>query len=418
MQGENRVKYLNRLLKAAKERDLYPDMRVVDDVPYTELIIEGERYICLCSNNYLGLSIHPEVKNAAIEAIRRYGIGTCESRLIAGNLAILGELERAIADFKQAPDAMIFLSGYMANIGIIPAFMDSFEAFGLPTIKNEDNLIIKDFLSHISIVDGCRLSKSPTKTYLHNDMNHLEKILKKNKDKRKLIITDGIFSMDGDLAPLPDIISLARTHNATVMIDDAHATGVLGENGRGTPEYFGVEGEIDLVMGTLSKAVGALGGYLTGPSEVIETLRMRAHSYIFSSSLPPEQAYGIMAALRIIQSEPKRRADLWDNVNYLRTGLEERGFDIMNSETQIIPIFIGEEEKGQQMSRLLFENGIIAPLVGWPAVPAGKSRIRCTVMATHTRSQLDHALDAFQQAGERLGIIHSMVEKDMALASD
>jgi len=180
------MEYIKELLKKAKERDLYPDIRRVDDVPYPELIIEGKRYICLCSNNYLGLSIHPEVKKAAIEAIERYGIGTCESRLIAGNLAVLEELEKAIADFKQAPDAMIFLSGYMANIGIIPAFMDSYEAFGLPTIRNEDNLIIRDMLSHISIIDGCRLSKSSTKSFLHNDMNHLEKILKRNRDRRKL----------------------------------------------------------------------------------------------------------------------------------------------------------------------------------------------------------------------------------------
>ncbi|MFC1717110.1 8-amino-7-oxononanoate synthase [Candidatus Poribacteria bacterium] len=412
------MEYLKRLLKAARESDLYPDMRRVDDVPYPELVIEGERYVCFCSNNYLGLSIHPEVKKAAIEAIRRYGIGTCESRLIAGNLTILEELEEAIADFKQVPDAMIFLSGFMANIGIIPALMDSFEAFGLPTIKNEDNLIIKDALAHMSIVDGCRLSRSPTKTYLHNDMDHLEKILKRSKDKRKLIVTDGIFSMDGDLAPLPEIISLARTYNAMVMIDDAHATGVLGENGRGTPEHFGVEGEIDLIMGTLSKAVGALGGYLTGPSEIIDALRMRAHSYIFSSSLPPEQACGIMAALKIIQNEPERRADLWKNVHHLRTGLENIGFNLLNSETQIIPVLIGDENKGIQMSRLLLEKGIIAPLIGWPAVASGMSRIRCTVMATHTRSQIDQALAAFQEVGERFGIVgRSRADGDAVLVS-
>ena len=412
------MEYLKRLLQAAKEHDVYQDMRRVDEVPYPELVIEGNRYICFCSNNYLGLSIHPEVKEAAIEAVRRYGIGTCESRLIAGNLAILEELEEAIADFKQAPAAMVFLSGFMANIGIIPALMDSFEAFGLPTIKNEDNLIIKDALSHMSIVDGCRLSKSPTKTYLHNDMNHLEKILKRSKARRKLIVTDGIFSMDGDLAPLPEIVSLARAYNAMVMIDDAHATGVLGENGRGTPEYFGVEGEIDLVMGTLSKAVGALGGYLTGPSEVIDVLRMRAHSYVFSSSLPPEQACGIMAALKIIQNEPERRVNLWKNVHYLRTGLLDMGFNLLNSETQIIPVLIGEEAKGMRMSRCLFEKGIIAPLIGWPAVPSGMGRIRCTVMATHTRSQIDQALAAFQEVGEEFGVIErSWADSDAALLS-
>ena len=399
------MEYIKKLLKVAKNHDLYPDMKRIDEVPYPELVIEGKRYLCLCSNNYLGLSIHPEVKKAAIEAIKRYGIGTCESRLVAGNLTILEDLERAIADFKHAPQAIVFLSGLMTNIGVIPAIMDGVELPGLPFIRNEDNLIIKDALCHITIVDGCKLSRSPTKTYLHKDMNHLEKILQRNKDKRKLIITDGVFSMDGDLAPLPEIIYLAKIYNAMVMIDDAHATGVIGENGRGTPEYFGLEGKVDLVMGTLSKAIGALGGYLTAPSEVIQVLRTLAHSFMFSSSLPPEQACGIMAALRIIQDKPELRADLWKNVHHLKTGLQNMGFDTSKSETQIIPIFIGAEEKSIQMARLLFEKGILTPAIRWPAVPLGKSRIRCTVMATHTQSQIDRALETFKEVGKKIGII-------------
>ena len=399
------MEYIKKLLKVAKNHDLYPDMKRIDDVPYPELVIEGKRYLCLCSNNYLGLSIHPEVKKAAIEAVKRYGIGTCESRLVAGNLTILEDLERAIADFKHAPQAIVFLSGLMTNIGVIPAIMDGAELPGLPSIRNEDNLIIKDSLCHITLVDGCKLSRSPTKTYLHKDMNHLEKILQRNKDKRKLIITDGVFSMDGDLAPLPEIIFLAKIYNAMVMIDDAHATGVIGENGRGTPEYFGLEGKVDLVMGTLSKAIGALGGYLTAPSEVIQVLRTLAHSFMFSSSLPPEQACGIMAALRIIQDKPELRADLWKNVHHLKTGLQNMGFDTSKSETQIIPIFIGAEEKSIQMARLLFEKGILTPAIRWPAVPQGKSRIRCTVMATHTQSQIDRALETFKEVGKKVGII-------------
>ena len=399
------MEYIKKLLKVAKNHDLYPDMKRIDEVPYPELVIEGKRYLCLCSNNYLGLSIHPEVKKAAIEAVKRYGIGTCESRLVAGNLTILEDLERAIADFKHAPQAIVFLSGLMTNIGVIPAIMDGVELPGLPFIRNEDNLIIKDALCHITIVDGCKLSKSPTKTYLHKDMNHLEKILQRNKDKRKLIITDGVFSMDGDLAPLPEIIFLAKIYNAMVMIDDAHATGVIGENGRGTPEYFGLEGKVDLVMGTLSKAIGALGGYLTAPSEVIQILRTLAHSFMFSSSLPPEQACGIMAALRIIRDKPELRADLWKNVHHLKTGLQKMGFDTSKSETQIIPISIGAEEKSIQMARLLFEKGILAPAIRWPAVPQGKSRIRCTVMATHTQSQIDRALETFKEVGKKIGII-------------
>jgi 8-amino-7-oxononanoate synthase len=397
--------YIRALVNEVQERDLYPDIKNVEEVPYPELVIEGRRYLCFCSNNYLGLSIHPEVKRAAMEAIEKYGIGTCESRLVAGNLTILEDLERAIADFKQAPEAIIYLSGYMTNIGVIPTIMDGIELPGLPSIKNEDNLIIKDALCHVSIVDGCMLSRSPKKTYSHKDMNHLEHILKKNIEKRKLIITDGVFSMDGDMAPLPDIVELAQTYDAMVMIDDAHATGIIGENGRGTAEYFGVEGKIDIVMGTLSKAIGALGGFVTASPEIIKNLRMRSHSYIFSSSLPPEQACGIMAALRIIQNEPELRANFWRNVYYLKTGLQEMGFDTLDSETQIIPIFIGDEEKSIQMARLLFDKGILAPAMRWPAVPIGRSRIRCSVTAVHTQSQIDYALDAFCEAGREAGII-------------
>jgi 8-amino-7-oxononanoate synthase len=410
------MEYIKRLLKEARDRDIYPDIKRVDEVPYPEIVIQGKRYLCLCSNNYLGLSIHPQVKKAAMEAIRKYGIGTCESRLVAGNLHVLEDLESAIADFKRAPAAMVFLSGFMANIGIIPALMDSVEAFGLPRIRNEDNLIIKDYLCHTSIVDGCKLSKSPTKTFLHNDMDHLEKILKRSEHKRKLIITDGIFSMDGDFARLPEIVSLAQAYNATVMVDDAHATGVIGENGRGTAEHFGIEEKVDLVMGTLSKAVGALGGYLTGPSEVIEILRVRAKSYIFSSSLPPEQACGIMASLKIMQSKPELRDSLWRNVHHLRAGLQEMGFDVSNSETHIIPIFIGDEGKSIQMSRLLFERGILAPAIKYPAVSVGKSRIRCTVMATHTQLQIDQALSAFGEAGEKAGVIGRLMVRRRELA--
>jgi 8-amino-7-oxononanoate synthase len=397
--------YVEELVKEMHNRDLYPDMKSVEEVPYPELVIEGKSYLCLCSNNYLGLSIHPDVKRSAIEAVKRYGVGTCESRLIAGNLTVLEELEKAIADFKLAPDAIVFLSGYMTNIGVIPALVDNFDLPGLPIIKNEENLIIKDAMCHTSIIDGCRLSKSPKKTYLHKDMNHLEAILKRSKARRKLIITDGVFSMDGDMAPLPDIIELAKTYDAMIMVDDAHATGVIGENGRGTPEYFGVEGKIDVMMGTLSKAVGALGGFVTASSEIVQNLRVRSNSYVLSSSLPPEQACGIMEALRIIQSQPELRTRFWRNVNHLKSGLQEMGYNTLETETHIIPIFIGDEEKSIKMSRSLFDKGILASAIRWPAVPSGGSRIRCTVTAVHTSSQIDYALDAFHEAGKEVGLI-------------
>jgi 8-amino-7-oxononanoate synthase len=399
------MEYVSRILKAVEDLGLYPNARSIEEVPYPELIIEGKRYLCLCSNNYLGLSVHPEVKKAAIEGVERYGIGTCDSRLIAGNLTLLEELEQAIADFKCEPTAMVFATGFMANIGTIPGVMDSLEVYGAPTLQNENNLIITDFLSHQSIFAGCRLSRSPTKTYLHKDMDHLEKILKRNRDKRKLIITDGLFSMDGDLAPLPEILELAQIYGAMVMVDDAHATGVIGENGRGTPEHFGVEGKVDMVMGTLSKAVGAMGGYLTAPSDVIKALKGRAQSYVYSSSLPPEQACGIMAALKIIQERPELRVSLWKNVRHLKGGLDEMGFDTMDCETHLIPVLIGDEQRAVSASRSLFKKGILAPAIILPVVQRGKARIRVTAMATHTESQIDQALDAFREMGKEMGLL-------------
>ena len=399
------MEYISRLLEAIEAQDLYPNGKAIEEVPYPELVIKGKKYLCLCSNNYFGLSIHPEVKKAAIEGVEKYGIGTCDSRLIAGNLKLLEDLEQAIADFKHAPAAMVFITGFMTNIGVISGIMDSFDIYDFPSINNENNLIITDFLSHQSIFAGCRLSRSPTKTYLHKDMYHLEKILKRSKDKRKLIITDGVFSMDGDLAPLPEILELAKTYNAMVMVDDAHATGIIGENGRGTPEHFGVEGQVDMVMGTLSKAVGALGGFLTGSPELIKVLKGRASSYVYSSSLPPEQACGIMAALKIIQEQPELRVSLWKNVRHLKSGLEEMGFDTMDCETQLIPIHIGDEKKAIKAARLLFDKGIIAPSIIWPIVQHGKARIRVTVMATHTGAQIDRALEAFREMGKEIGII-------------
>jgi 8-amino-7-oxononanoate synthase len=399
------MNYINNLWKAVDERNLYPDSRTIKDVPYPELVIGSKRFICLCSNNYFGLSIHPEVKKAAIEGIERYGIGTCDSRLIAGNLELLEDLEKAIADFKREPAAVVFITGFMANVGAIPGIMDSLDGYDLPSIKNENNLIVTDVLSHHSIFAGCRLSKSPTKTYLHKDMNHLEKILKRNKEKRKLIITDGVFSMDGDLAPLPEILELSQLYNAMVMVDDAHATGILGENGRGTAEHFRVEGKVDIQMGTLSKAVGALGGYVTSSPELIKVLKGRASSFVYSSSLPPEQACGIMTALKIIQETPGLRNSLWKNVRYLKKGLEDMGFDTMNSEAHIIPILIGDEQKCIKASRLLFDKEVLVPAIIWPIVQRGKARIRVSAMATHTEAQIDRALDAFFEVGKQVGVL-------------
>ena len=400
------MKYIKNLYKEAKRRDLYPDIPVVNDIAYPELTLAPDKkFLCFCSNNYLGLSIHPRVKQAAIEAVKTYGIGTCESRLVAGNLHVLEDLELAISDFKNTEDALVFLSGFMANIGAIPAIMDSYRAYDLPSIDNKNNLIIKDILAHTSIIDGCKLSQSNTKSYLHNDMNHLEKILRRNKDKRKMIITDGVFSMDGDMAPLDKIVELAKKYNAMTMVDDAHATGVIGENGRGTPEHFGVEDEIDIVMGTLSKATGGLGGFITGPREVIEMLKVRSHSYVFTSTIPPEQAAAMQTALKIIEDQPELRINLHKNVEHLRSGLKKMGYNILNSETQIIPIFIGDNKKSIKLSRQLYKNGILASAIRYPAVSPDQSRIRLSVMATHTEAQIEKGLNILEKCGKEVGII-------------
>ncbi|HMA61530.1 MAG TPA: 8-amino-7-oxononanoate synthase [bacterium] len=400
------MKYIKNLYQEAKRRDLYPDIPVVNDIAYPELTLAPDKkFLCFCSNNYLGLSVHPEVKKAAIEAVKTYGIGTCESRLVAGNLHVIEELEQAISDFKNTEDALVFLSGFMANIGAIPAIMDSYRAYDLPKIENDNNLIIKDILAHTSIIDGCKLSQSNTKSYLHNDMEHLEKILRRNKNKRKLIITDGVFSMDGDMAPLDKIVALAKKYNAMTMVDDAHATGVIGENGRGTPEHFGVEDEIDIVMGTLSKATGGLGGFITGPKEVIEMLKVRAHSYVFTSTLPPEQAVAMRTALKIIEEQPELRINLHKNVGLLRSGLKKMGYNILNSETQIIPIFIGNNKKSIKLSRQLYKHGILASAIRYPAVSADQSRIRLSVMATHTETQIEKGLKILEKCGKKVGII-------------
>ena len=403
------MKFIENVLHYVQSNDLYPDMRVVNDVPYPSLIIEGKEYLCFCSNNYLGLSIHPQVKAAAIKGIERYGIGTCESRMVAGNLEVLEELEQTIADFKGLPAGIVFITGFMANLGIIPAIMDDPDQFGiynLPmSVSDKDNLIISDFLNHQSIREGCMISRASVKSYIHKDMDHLEKILKRTTAKRKLIVTDGVFSMDGDIAPLPDIIRLARKYDAMIMVDDAHATGVLGPNGKGTSEYFGVQGQVDVEMGTLSKAFGAIGGYVAGSETLVKYLKMRASSFIYTSSIPPEQACGILAALKIIQENEGLRLSLWKNVRRLKDGLKNMGFDVVNSETQIIPIIIGEEQKCVNVARYLFEHGILAPAIKYPVVKKNESRIRLTTIATHTDAHIDRALETFHAMGKHFGLI-------------
>ena len=397
--------YVEQVLAKVRENGLFPTIRTTYSAATPEVVIDGRTVLSFCSNNYLGMATHPKVTEAAIEAIKKYGTSCGGSRLISGNLSIEEELENEVADFKGYPAAITFMTGLMANTGAIPALMNVIDAYGLPKMKQEDNIILSDELNHASIIDGCRLSRAEKIIYKHRDTGDLEKILKNHKNKRKLIVTDGVFSMDGDIAPVGRIVELAKQYNALVFVDDAHATGILGLTGRGTAEHFNVEGKVDLVMGTFSKAFGGVGGFIVSSKEIVDFLRVRARDYIFSSALPPATAAGLTAAVREVRSNSSYRANLWKNIAHMKDGLKQLGFDTLGSETQIMPVAIGDEAKAMKMADLLFEEGIFIPCVRWPAVPQGKSRLRCTVMATHTPEQIDRALAAFKKVGKNLGVI-------------
>ena len=400
------MKEIENTLRVMEKRGLYPDIKVISSAPTPEVVIDGRRFILFCSNNYLGLATHPKVIEANIEATRKYGTGAGASRLVSGTLEIHKRLEEVVSEFKHTEDAMVFSTGYMANLGPIPAVMDLID-IGPISFFRRKGVILSDRLNHASIIDGCRFSNAKVIVYRHRDMKDLQSKLKKYKKKRKLIVTDGVFSMDGDIAPLPEIVRLAREYNALVMVDEAHAAGVLGEDGAGTIEHFHLEGKIEIVMGTFSKALGGLGGYVAGNKELIKFLRVAVRPYIFTTAMPPGTAAGIIAAIEEIQNNPALRSNLWKNAERLRDGLKGVGLSTLGSETQIIPVLIGKEKKAIEAARLLFERGFFAPCIRWPAVPKSEARIRCTVMATHTEEQIDALLSAFGKIAQFLELTQS-----------
>lgn len=386
MTNQSFLEYLSNQLLALKQSGQYRQLRVIDSPADTEAIIDDKSYLVFCSNNYLGLANSPKLKEAAIEAINTYGSGSGASRLICGSLRPHKLLESELAKFKGAQDAVVFPTGHMANLGVISSVVD------------RGDTVIIDRLCHASIIDGCRLSKAKLQTYPHLDMAALMSILKRSQNySKRLIITDSIFSMDGSIAPLPELVSLARRYDAILMVDEAHATGVLGKQGRGAVEHFGLEAEVDIVMGTLSKAVGSLGGFVTGENRLIDFLRQRARSFIYTTALPPAVCAASFAALRIIAGRPQLREQLWQNTEYLKSGLHKLGFDLMNSETPIIPILLGDEDKVMQAAAYLYDNGILIPGIRPPTVPKGKCRLRISLMATHTKEQLDQLLDVLRR---------------------
>jgi len=359
----------------------------------SEVVVNGRRVIMAGSNNYLGLTTHPRVKEAATKAIKEFGSGCAGSRLLNGNLEIHEELERKLARFFRKEAALVFATGYQTNLGTISALL------------GRNDVAVIDKYDHASIIDGCRLSFGQAKKYRHNDMKDLERVLEGTKGKGKLIIVDGIFSMDGDIADLPSIVQLAKTYGARVMVDDAHAIGVLGKGGRGTAEHFSLEDQVDLIMGTYSKSLAAIGGFVAGSAEVIDFIKHVGRSMMFSASLPPSLVATVSTALDIIEEVPELRARLWRNTHKMLKGYKDLGFDTGASETPIIPIIIKDSMKVYEMCRLLFENGVFVNAVVSPAVPPGRELLRTSYMATHTEEQLDKILKAFEKVGKQLGAI-------------
>lgn len=396
----NPLSYLGDQLNDLKQRGTYFKLRVLEDEQAAVCTFDGKKVINLASNNYLGLTTHPKLREAALEATKKYGVGSGAVRTIAGTMTLHMQLEEKIARFKNVEACVVFQSGFAANSGTVSA------------VLGKEDFIISDELNHASIIDGARLSRAKILVFRHKDLAHAEEQLASIKDQpgRKLLITDGVFSMDGDIGPLPGLCDLAEKYGAIMMVDDAHASGVLGRNGRGTIDHFNVHGRVDIQVGTLSKAIGALGGYVCGTRDLIEFLYHRGRPFLFSTSHPPSVAATCIAAFDVLEQEPERVQQLWDNTNLFKKELGNLGFDIggkttPRSETPITPIITGEGRLAMEFSRELFKQGVMATGLAFPTVPEGKARIRTIVTATHTQDELQQALETLGRVGKKLGII-------------
>ena len=392
--------YLTEQLDQLKQKGTHFKLRVLEDEQEPLCTFDGKQVINLASNNYLGLCTHPRLRQAALDAVKRFGVGSGAVRTIAGTMKIHMELEEKIARFKNVEACVVFQSGFTANAGTVSA------------ILGKDDFIISDELNHASIIDGARLSRAKILVFRHKDVAHAEEQLAsiKNQSGHKLLITDGVFSMDGDIGPLPALCDLAEKYGAIMMVDDAHASGVLGRNGRGTIDHFNVHGRVDVQVGTLSKAIGALGGYVCGSRDLIDFLYHRARPFLFSTSHPPSVAATCIAAFEVLEQEPERIEKLWENTRYFKKELGSLGFNIGGqttpaSETPITPIIVGDGARAMEFSRELFKDGVMATGIAFPIVQEGKARIRTIMTATHTRAQLDQALETLKRVGKKLGII-------------
>lgn len=394
--NESLQTWLRSSIEGVKEAHLYKVPRTLESAAGGRVQMDGKSVVNMSSNNYLGLANHPKVREAALEAIEKWGVGAGAVRWIGGTMSVHNELEERLAAFKKVEAVLVFTGGFTANSGCIPA------------VLTDKDVVISDELNHASIIDGVRLGtaaykKSAGWVYNHKDMGHLEEILQKAQGfDRRMIITDGVFSMDGDIAPLPAIVELAEKYNAFVMVDDAHASGVLGRNGAGTASHFDLYGRVDIQLGTLSKALGVVGGYIAGSHELKDWLIQRGRPYLFSTAHPPMVAAALIAALDVMENDPEPMRRLWANTKWWKENLAAAGFDTMGSETPITPVYVGDEAKAQQMEKMLFDEGVYALSIVFPTVARGKARIRTMPSAAHTEEDLNDALQAFIRVRDRL----------------
>jgi len=386
--------FLGDELSALKSQGLYRRLRVLDSEQAARTRVDGREVVNLSSNNYLGLTTHPKLRERALAALVQFGVGTGSVRTIAGTMAIHMELERRLAEFKRTEATVVFQSGFAANAGTVAA------------ILTKDDVVVSDELNHASIIDGSRLSRASIKVFPHRDVNAARDIVRGlPKTARKLLITDGVFSMDGDLGAIPDLCGVAEEYGCIMMVDDAHASGVFGKNGRGTIDHFGLHGRVDVQVGTLSKAIGALGGYVAGNRNLIDFLHHRGRPFLFSTSHPPSVTATCLAALDVLIEEPQLIDRLWDNTKFFKDGLQKLGFNTGVSESPITPVIAGEATKAMKLSDRLFEEGVFAQGIGFPTVARDKARVRTIVTATHTNADLQFALDAFAKVGREIGLI-------------
>jgi len=390
-----RFEWMQKEINNLKEKGLFTNIRTLSSPQGAWLVVDGKKVLNFCSNNYLGLANHPKLQEAAHAAVNKYGVGPAAVRTIAGTMDLHNELEKRIAKFKNAEAAITFQSGFAANLGTIQALV------------GKKDVVFSDELNHASIIDGCRLSGARIVRYTHCDPNHLEQVIKENEGtyEKAMIITDGVFSMDGDIAPLDRLQEISERYDILLAVDDAHGEGVLGKGGRGIVDHFNLHGKVDIEIGTFSKAFGVIGGMVSGNAVIIDWLKQRGRPFLFSSAMTPPDVAACIAAIDVLESSTEYVDTLWKNAAYFKTEMSKNGFDIGHSKTPITPVMLGEAPLAQKMSKDLFENGIFATAIGYPTVPKGKARIRVMISAAHSQEDLNQGLEKFVQSGKSLGII-------------